>query len=179
MDLLSNWVFWIIIAAIVFVLALIGYLTDSIKKSKKYDKNDDEVKPQPVEPKVERTEEPTESVVNDDWTTMPEVKVDTIDEKPTVTPVMPTVNATVDTPVSSGESLSATSSSVNVSSEPSTVQTDSTPNDINVDSSNNTETLVSNSDTSASQQTSESKQDATVETLDVSDNNDKDTNIWN
>ena len=35
MNILTNWVFWIIIAAIVFVLAIIGYLSESKKKNKK------------------------------------------------------------------------------------------------------------------------------------------------
>lgn len=40
MNILTNWVFWIIIAAIVFVLALIGYLSESKKKNKESLEND-------------------------------------------------------------------------------------------------------------------------------------------
>ena len=35
MNILTNWIFWVIIAAIVFVLAIIGYLSESKKKNKK------------------------------------------------------------------------------------------------------------------------------------------------
>ena len=35
MNILTNWIFWIVISAIVFVLAIIGYLSESKKKNKK------------------------------------------------------------------------------------------------------------------------------------------------
>lgn len=91
MEILTNWWFWIIIAAIVFVLALIGYLTESMKKDKKVETNDvseDDVKSEPV---LATTEEPQVESKTDDWMNMPEVskpleevKVDTISEVPNV-----------------------------------------------------------------------------------------------
>ena len=35
MSILSNWVFWVVIFAIIFILAVIGYITESRKKEKK------------------------------------------------------------------------------------------------------------------------------------------------
>lgn len=84
MEILSNWVFWIILASIVFVLALIGYLTESMKKPKKDDKKEDK-----TDGVTEVTPEATTEVkpeVSDNWDVMPdvkpleEVKVDTISD---------------------------------------------------------------------------------------------------
>ena len=52
MNFLSNWIFWVIILAIIFLLAIVGYLTESRKKNKK---ESSEVKPevQPAEPTVQ------------------------------------------------------------------------------------------------------------------------------
>lgn len=78
MEIFSNWIFWVVLASIVFVLALIGYLTESMKKPKKEDKeekNEEPVEPVLEEPKAEDVK--PEPVVNevkaDDWMTMPEV----------------------------------------------------------------------------------------------------------
>ena len=35
MEIFSNWMFWVVLAAIIFILAIIGYLTDGLKKAKK------------------------------------------------------------------------------------------------------------------------------------------------
>lgn len=128
MEILSNWWFWIIIATIVFVLALIGYLTESMKKGKN-EENDtvsnDDVKNEPV---ATTTEEPKKEPVADDWMNMPEVskpleevKVDTINETPSVE-----ANDVFTSPMSA-ESVSTTeevkpveSETLNVASEAST-----------------------------------------------------------
>ena len=138
MEIFSNWVFWIILATIVFVLALIGYLTESMKKSKKEDNKEEQPK---VENNVD-TVMPENTVTEvkaqtDDWTTMPEVnkpleevKVDTISEPvenneptsavddlfgtPSVAPVAPSVNTEVNDTVSTD----TTSADVTPSVEP-------------------------------------------------------------
>ena len=76
MEIFSNWIFWVILASIVFVLALIGYLTESMKKTKEEKKE---------EPKEEEPTVNTETVDGnvqtevkaDDWMDMP--KVETMD----------------------------------------------------------------------------------------------------
>ena len=116
MEIFSNWVFWIILATIVFVLALIGYLTESMKKSKKEENKEKQPEVENnmdvVQPESTVTEVKAQA---DDWTSMPEVnkpleevKVDSISEPiennestnavddlfgtPSVAPVAPTVN---------------------------------------------------------------------------------------
>lgn len=86
MEIFSNWVFWVVLASIVFVLALIGYLTESMKKPKK-EENAEKEEPMKEEPTVlNSNEQPTEPVTND-WMTMPpvsnsldEVKVESMNE---------------------------------------------------------------------------------------------------
>ena len=89
MEIVSSWVFWVILASIVFVLALIGYLTESMKKTNKIDENKDVKEDNKIDTNVVPTQEKTEvtEVKADDWTTMPkinkpleEVKVDNINE---------------------------------------------------------------------------------------------------
>lgn len=104
MDILSDWRFWVIIAAILFILALIGFLTDGLRKSKKekeevkQPEKPEEGNVQPVAPAEPVT--PVETAVNNDWTSMPEVKpleevkVDTLE-----TPVENVAESTVETPL--------------------------------------------------------------------------------
>ena len=78
MEIFSNWIFWVVLASIVFVLALIGYLTESMKKPKKEDKeekNEEAVEPVLMETKTEdvKPEPVVNEVKTDDWMTMPEV----------------------------------------------------------------------------------------------------------
>lgn len=89
MEIFSNWVFWVLLATIVFVLALIGYLTESMKKTKEDKK--EEKKEEPIQPEsTVETVQPESTVTptqDDNWMTMPEVnkpleevQVDTINE---------------------------------------------------------------------------------------------------
>lgn len=114
MEILSNWIFWVVLASIVFVLALIGYLTESMKQSSKKKENKDA--------EVNDTDDSVTNVVstpaptvttttNDDWTTMPEVnkpleevKVDSIDEVSNESPVS---TDSVDAPVNNGADMFA------------------------------------------------------------------------
>lgn len=123
MEIFSNWVFWIILATIVFVLALIGYLTESMKKPKKEDNNEEQPKVDNNMDTVQPENTVTEVKAQDDWMTMPEVnkpleevKVDTISEPvennepttavddlfgtPSVAPVTPDLNTEANSTVS-------------------------------------------------------------------------------
>lgn len=128
MEILSNPAFWIILATIVFILAIIGFLTDGLNKQKKEKSNKEEPKmanttTNEVEKDVTTenlVETPVENPVEtktDDWTVMPEVntpleevKVDTIEEipsEPTSEPLfnepvisaLPETESVVETPV--------------------------------------------------------------------------------
>ena len=117
--LASNPILWIIIATVVFILALIGFLTESLKKKKE--------EPVKEEPKVENNvievekTEPVESINEtkvDDWSTMPEVnapleevKVDTIE-----TPVAPveTETSSVETPAAPVETETLSTDNNNI-----------------------------------------------------------------
>lgn len=130
MEILSNPAFWIILATIVFILAIIGFLTDGLNKQKKEKSNKEEPKmanttTNEVEKDVTTenlVETPVENPVEtktDDWTVMPEVntpleevKVDTIEEipsEPTSEPLfnepvisaLPETESVVETPVES------------------------------------------------------------------------------
>ena len=76
MDIFSNWIFWVVLAAILFILAIIGYLSESRKRSKKKEENKNETSindnPNVV---ASTTTDAVSAVKNDDWTTMPEVSV--------------------------------------------------------------------------------------------------------
>jgi hypothetical protein len=131
MEILTNWVFWVILAAVAFILALIGYLTESMKAAKKG--NVEEVKPEdktnsvPVNNSVNSSADnswnnnvkPSDQATAynkmDDWTSMPtstpslnEVKVDSLNNGSSV-PVTPaeTLNEPVQTaaPVTPVENL--------------------------------------------------------------------------
>lgn len=63
MEILTNWMFWIILFAIIFVMALIGYLSEGTDFAKKaLAKIPKEEKPKKEEPK-EKIEEPTLDVM--------------------------------------------------------------------------------------------------------------------
>ena len=104
MEIFSNWMFWVVLAAIIFILAIIGYLTDGLKKAKKKQPEKEENKTNTSAAVTENVKaaEPEKTVQqsvqqkNDDWTVMPEVntpleevKVDTIEEKPAEQPAAP------------------------------------------------------------------------------------------
>ena len=196
MEILSNWVFWVILASIVFVLALIGYLTESMKKPKKDEEKKDtdsnevntDVKPVQEEPVV------TE-VKADDWMTMPEVskpleevKVDSINDMPSES----SVTADVNTETTTGGDL-FTTPSINEAVPVENTMTDSTEvNNVNVESSvnqaettvfptaNTEETPVMSEPAVSTEVTpSEPVQDTPVETLNTSESDDKNTDIWN
>ena len=84
MNILTNWIFWIIIAALVFVIALIGYLSESIKKNKKAEENNDSVNDANVENNAVLTSE-TQSVDNtssivSDFNVMPEINSNSVSQ---------------------------------------------------------------------------------------------------
>lgn len=96
MEIFSNWIFWVVLASIVFVLALIGYLTESMKNSKKNDRDEEVSKSEePISETPMQSESVTveNQVSTDDWMNMPkinkpleEVKVDTINDVQSSTP---------------------------------------------------------------------------------------------
>ena len=97
MAFLSNWIFWVIIALIVFVLALIGYLSDSKKKSesvKEEVKKDDTSDVKTTEVKAEESSVETnasELSPADEWSVMPGVDSVSVGEiAPTEAPVAET-----------------------------------------------------------------------------------------
>lgn len=84
MNILTNWIFWIIIAALVFVIALIGYLSESIKKNKKAEENNDSVNDANVENNAVLTTE-TKSVdntssIDSDFNVMPEINSNSVSQ---------------------------------------------------------------------------------------------------
>ena len=125
MELFSNWMFWVILAAILFILAIIGYLSESKKKSKKKEVSN-ETSSNNSAASVETVESPVQtpaSAQTDDFTVMPEVKVETLNDvkpaEPTQAPATSVVNENVVTdkvpdvtPITSSEPA-ATSSSNN------------------------------------------------------------------
>lgn len=207
MEIFSNWVFWVILASIIFVLALIGYLTESMKKpnktdeNKEDDKNDNKVDTNvvstPAEPAV--TETPA-----DDWTTMPEinkpleeVKVDNINEVPESS-INTNVNS--DTATIGGDLFANPSVNETVTPVDNTMaNSESTMNNVSVESPVNTadntveptvnvteNTVASepavtptSSETTSDNTASEPVQSTPVETLNTSETDDKNTDIWN
>ena len=125
MELFSNWMFWVILAAILFILAIIGYLSESKKKSKKKEVSN-EASSNNSAASVETVETPVQtpaSAQTDDFTVMPEVKVETLNDvkpaEPMQAPATSVVNENVVTdkvpdvtPTTSSEPA-ATSSSNN------------------------------------------------------------------
>ena len=90
MELFSNWMFWVILAAILFILAIIGYLSESKKKSKKKEVSNETSSNNSVNNSAASVETPVQtsaSAQTDDFTVMPEVKVETLND---VKPAEPT-----------------------------------------------------------------------------------------
>ena len=196
MEILSNWVFWVILASIVFVLALIGYLTESMKKPKKdEEKKDTDSNEVNTDAKPVQEEPVVTEVKADDWMTMPEVskpleevKVDSINDMPSES----SVTADVNTETTTGGDL-FTTPSINEAVPVENTMTDSTEvNNVNVESSvNQSETTVfptanteetpvmSEPAVSTEVTPSEPVQDTPVETLNTSESDDKNTDIWN
>lgn len=204
MEILSSWIFWVILASIVFVLALIGYLTESMKKSKKDEKKDTDVKDvnevnNNVTPASE--EQVVTEVKADDWMTMPEVskpleevKVDSINDIPSESTVTADVNTTATT---DGADLFA-NANVNETVTPventMTSANNNEVNNLNVEPTMNTvgntventvtqESVVApeSSEPAVSPEVtpSEPVQSTPVETLNTSESDDKNTDIWN
>ena len=149
MEIFSNWIFWVCLAAIVFILALIGYLTESmkehktdVKKNENTNDNNKDVKPENLN-NID-TEPQINEVQGDDWTTMPDVQKP-IDEPNDSAKTEDLFSA----PVSSNEVLT-----------------------------NNAESEV----TSTNEQLSTSNEEKPVtgepESLNVSENDDKTSDIW-
>lgn len=196
MEILSNWVFWVILASIVFVLALIGYLTESMKKPKKdEEKKDTDSNEVNTDAKPVQEEPVVTEVKADDWMTMPEVnkpleevKVDSINDMPSES----SVTADVNTETTTGGDL-FTTPSINEAVPVENTMTDNTEaNNVNVESSvnqaettvfptaNTEETPVMSEPAVSTEVTpSEPVQDTPVETLNTSESDDKNTDIWN
>ena len=211
MEILSSWIFWVILASIVFVLALIGYLTESMKKSKKDEKKDTDVTDvNEVNNNVTpASEEPVVTEVKaDDWMTMPEVskpleevKVDSINDIPSESTVTTDVNTTATT---DGADLFA-NANVNETVTPMentmTSANSNEVNNLNVEPTMNTvgntvEPTANTVENTVTQESvvapessepavspevtpSEPVQSTPVETLNTSESDDKNTDIWN
>ena len=211
MEILSSWIFWVILASIVFVLALIGYLTESMKKSKKDEKKDTDVKDvNEVNNNVTPvSEEPVVTEVKaDDWMTMPEVskpleevKVESINDIPSESTVTTDVNTTATT---DGADLFANANvkeTVTPMENTMTSANNNEVNNLNVEPTMNTvgntveptvntventvtpESVVAqeSSEPAVSPEVtpSEPVQSTPVETLNSSESDDKNTDIWN
>ena len=192
MEIFSNWIFWVILASIVFVLALIGYLTESMKKSNKDDKKDTEAKDD-NQVNTEATPAQEEPVVTetsaDDWMTMPEVnkpleevKVDSIDDTPNESPLTADVNKEENTDIFTNSNVNETVMPVennianNVETESSVNQTETTE----IPMAKAEETLVMPETTVSSDVTSsEPVQLTQTETANTSESDEKNTDIWN
>lgn len=193
MEIFSNWIFWVVLASIVFVLALIGYLTESMKKDKKDDKKKEEpdVVPEVTAPVTPETNEVNIPAQNDDWTTMPkvdssleEVKVDSISEVADSTnsadsvftsPVSDTEGSTLEpvTPEVQGLNVETPAMSLNNESVNESVSSDNvtmeTPLEVRPEPTTQETPLV---DTSA--------QETPIETLNTDDTQtEKNSDIWN
>lgn len=196
MEILSNWVFWVILASIVFVLALIGYLTESMKKPKKdEEKKDTDSNEVNTDAKPVQEEPVVTEVKADDWMTMPEVskpleevKVDSINDMPSES----SVTADVNTETTTGGDLFTTPSINEAVPVENTMNDNTEVNNVNVESSvnqsettvfptaNTEETPVMSEPAVGTEVTpSEPVQDTPVETLNTSESDDKNTDIWN
>ncbi len=193
MEIFSNWIFWVVLASIVFVLALIGYLTESMKKDKKDDKKKEEpdVVLEVTTSVTPETNEVNIPAQNDDWTTMPkvdssleEVKVDSISEVADSTnsadsvftsPVSDTEVSTLEpvTPEVQGLNVETPAMSLNNESVNESVSSDNvtmeTPLEVRPEATTQETPLV---DTSA--------QETPIETLNTDDTQaEKNSDIWN
>lgn len=80
MEIFTNWVFWVVLAAVVFLFAMIGFLAESKKKhqenKKESKKSEKEIINQDITQKPETTPnlDNTQNVV-EDFSAMPEVPV--------------------------------------------------------------------------------------------------------
>lgn len=196
MEILSNWVFWVILASIVFVLALIGYLTESMKKPKKdEEKKDTDSNEVNIDAKPVQEEPVVTEVKADDWMTMPEVskpleevKVDSINDMPSES----SVTADVNTETTTGGDLFTTPSINEAVPVENTMNDNTEANNVNVESSvnqaettvfptaNTEETPVMSEPAVSTEVTpSEPVQDTPVETLNTPESDDKNTDIWN
>ena len=101
MELFSNWMFWVILAAILFILAIIGYLSESKKKSKKKEVSNEASSNNSAAfcRDCRDTCSNAASAQTDDFTVMPEVKVETLNDvkpaEPTQAPATSVVNENV------------------------------------------------------------------------------------
>lgn len=80
MSILTNWIFWVIIAFIVFILAIIGYLSESRKRSSENDISSDETNNVPnlnVSQKEVQADSNT-SLSESDFNVMPEINSTTV-----------------------------------------------------------------------------------------------------
>ena len=80
MSILTNWIFWVIIAFIVFILAIIGYLSESRKRSSENDISSDEtnnVSNLNVSQKEVQADSNT-SLSESDFNVMPEINSTTV-----------------------------------------------------------------------------------------------------
>ena len=88
MNIFTNWIFWVIVAAIVFVLAIIGYLSESKKKNKKALESDSSANETNVvsnvdvtSAKINETQPTLASSINDsDFNVMPEINSVTVSQ---------------------------------------------------------------------------------------------------
>lgn len=211
MEILSSWIFWVILASIVFVLALIGYLTESMKKSKKDEKKDTDVTDvNEVNNNVTpASEEPVVTEVKaDDWMTMPEVskpleevKVDSINDIPSESTVTTDVNTTATTDDADLFANANVNETVTPMENTMTSANNNEVNNLNVEPTMNTvgntvEPTVNTVENTVTQESvvapessepavspevtpSEPVQSTPVETLNTSESDDKNTDIWN
>ena len=188
MEIFSNWIFWVVLASIVFVLALIGYLTESMKKDKKDDKKKEEpdVVPEVTAPVTPETNEVNIPAQNDDWTTMPkvdssleEVKVDSISEVADSTNSADGVftSPVSDTEVSTLEPVTSEVQGLNVETPAMSLNNESVSSD-NVVSETPLE--VSSEETTQTPIVDTSAQETPIETLNTDDTQaEKNSDIWN
>ena len=188
MEIFSNWIFWVVLASIVFVLALIGYLTESMKKDKKDDKKKEEpdVVPEVTAPVTPETNEVNIPAQNDDWTTMPkvdssleEVKVDSISEVADSTNSADGVftSPVSDTEVSTLEPVTSEVQGLNVETPAMSLNNESVSSD-NV--AMETPLEVSSEETTQTPIVDTSAQETPIETLNTDDTQaEKNSDIWN
>ena len=188
MEIFSNWIFWVVLASIVFVLALIGYLTESMKKDKKEDKKKEEpdVVPEVTAPVTPEPSEVNIPAQNDDWTTMPkvdssleEVKVDSISEVTDSTNSADSVftSPVSDTEVSTLEPVTSEVQGLNVETPAMSLNNESVSSD-NV--AMETPLEVSSEETTQTPIVDTSAQETPIETLNTDDTQaEKNSDIWN
>ena len=79
---MNNWTIWLLAAGIIFLLSILGYLSESKKKNEKKEEElePEEKKEMLVEPEIkeEKKEPEIKEETNDNWNVMPEVNVQTV-----------------------------------------------------------------------------------------------------